>query len=147
MAIWNAPVEDDDHVAHACAAILACTKANDELNAEFAREGWPAYRTRFGLHVGDVVVGNIGSPDRMNYTVLGAAVNLAARLEALNKEYQTTALVSDAVRRRVGQRFEFRSVGCIQPKGFAAEFEVYELTGERVEDNRSDPDEKIAVSV
>jgi adenylate cyclase len=146
MAIWNAPVEDDAHVAHACAAILACIKANDELNAEFARERWPAYRTRFGLHVGDVVVGNIGSPDRMNYTVLGAAVNLAARLEALNKEYQTTALVSDAVQRRVGQRFEFRSVGCIQPKGFAAEFEVYELTGERVEDNRSDPDEKIAVS-
>jgi adenylate cyclase len=61
MAIWNAPIEDDDHVANACAAVLACIEANRELNAEFEREGWPAYNTRFGLHVGDVVVGNIGS--------------------------------------------------------------------------------------
>ena len=61
MAIWNAPIEDDDHVANACAAVLACIEANRDLNAEFEREGWPAYHTRFGLHVGEVVVGNIGS--------------------------------------------------------------------------------------
>ena len=61
MAIWNAPIEDDDHVANACAAVLACIEANRDLNAEFEREGWPVYHTRFGLHVGDVVVGNIGS--------------------------------------------------------------------------------------
>ena len=68
MGIWNAPIENDDHVANACAAVLACIEANRQLNAEFEREGWPVYNTRFGLHVGDVVVGNIGSPDRMNYT-------------------------------------------------------------------------------
>ena len=79
MAIWNAPIEDENHVANACAAVLACIKANRELNAAFECEGWPVYNTRFGLHVGDVVVGNIGSADRMNYTVLGATVNLAAR--------------------------------------------------------------------
>jgi adenylate cyclase len=132
MAIWNAPIEDDDHVAHACAAVLACIEANRELNAEFECEGWPAYHTRFGLHVGDVVVGNIGSRDRMNYTALGASINLAARLEALNKEYQTTALVSEAVKQRVEARFVFRNVGRIKPKGFAAEFEVYELVGASV---------------
>ncbi|MEI4908435.1 adenylate/guanylate cyclase domain-containing protein, partial [Klebsiella pneumoniae] len=66
---------------------LAFQRANDRLNAEFAREGWPLYRTRIGLHSGDAVVGNIGSEDRMNYTVLGATVNLAARLEGLNKNY------------------------------------------------------------
>jgi adenylate cyclase len=137
MAIWNAPVEDEDHVAHACAAVLACVKANRELNAEFEREGWPAYHTRFGLHVGEAVVGNIGSPDRMNYTVLGAAVNLAARLEALNKEYRTTALVSEAVKRRVESRFEFRSLGRVAPKGFAAEFQAYELVSEGFEDSRA----------
>jgi adenylate cyclase len=133
MAIWNAPIEDDDHVANACAAVLACIEANRELNAEFEREGWPAYYTRFGVHVGDVVVGNIGSSDRMNYTVLGAAVNLAARLEALNKQYQTTALVSEAVKQRVERRFVFRSVDRIKPKGFAAEAQVYELVGARAE--------------
>ena len=131
MAIWNAPIEDENHVANACAAVLACIKANRELNAAFECEGWPVYNTRFGLHVGDVVVGNIGSADRMNYTVLGAAVNLAARLKSLNKNYQTTALVSEAVRQRVEIRFEFRAVDRIKPKGFVAEFQVYELVGAR----------------
>jgi adenylate cyclase len=143
MAIWNAPMEDDDHVANACAAVLACIEANRELNAAFEREGWPAYNTRFGLHVGDVVVGNIGSLDRMNYTVLGATVNLAARLESLNKNYQTTALASEAVKQRVESRFVFRSVGRIQPKGFAAEFQVHELVGARTDRREAGPDEKI----
>jgi adenylate cyclase len=131
MAIWNAPIEDENHVANACAAVLACIEANRELNAAFEREGWPVYNTRFGLHVGDVVVGNIGSADRMNYTVLGTTVNLAARLESLNKNYQTTALVSEAVKQRVESRFEFRAVDRIKPKGFVAEFQVYELVGAR----------------
>jgi adenylate cyclase len=81
MAFWNAPMEDADHVVNACRAALACLRANEELNTVFQTEAWPAYRTRFGLHVGDAVVGNVGSNDRMNYTALGATVNLASRLE------------------------------------------------------------------
>jgi adenylate cyclase len=130
MAIWNAPADDADHVAHACAAVLACREANRRLNAEFENEGWPAYRTRFGLHTGEAVVGTIGSADRMAYTVLGATVNLAARLEPLNKEYGTEILVSDAVRQRVADRFAFRMIDAIQPKGFEATVRVYELCGE-----------------
>jgi adenylate cyclase len=136
MAIWNAPADDSDHVAHACAAVLACREANRRLNEEFEREGWPAYRTRYGVHTGEAVVGTIGSSDRMAYTVLGAAVNLAARLEPLNKEYGTEVLVSDAVRQRAADRFAFRLVDETQPKGFAAKVRVYELCGavqERVE--------------
>ncbi len=129
MGIWNAPVEDADHVANACAAVLACVRANRELNAGFEREGWPAYDTRFGLHCGEAVVGNIGSEDRMNYTALGATVNLAARLEGLNKNYGTSILVSAEVKRRVGDRFFFRSVDRIRPKGFAEAFDIYELKG------------------
>jgi adenylate cyclase len=146
MGIWNAPIEDGDHVANACAAVLACIKANAELNAAFEREGWPAYNTRFGLHVGDVVVGNIGSLDRMNYTVLGATVNLAARLESLNKNYQTTALVSEAVKQRVESRFVFRAVDRIKPKGFAAEFQVYELVGARTDSGTVGPGPEIKLS-
>jgi adenylate cyclase len=138
MAIWNAPIGDDDHVANACTAALACIEANRELNAAFEREGWPVYNTRFGLHVGDVVVGNIGSPDRMNYTVLGATVNLAARLEGLNKNYGTSILVSAALKHRVGDRFFFRSVDRISPKGFAEAFEIFELRGERKEGDADD---------
>jgi len=146
MGIWNAPIEDDDHVANACAAVLACMEANRELNVAFEREGWPAYNTRFGLHVGDVVVGNIGSTDRMNYTVLGATVNLAARLEALNKDYGTSALVSEAVKQRVESRFVFRAVARIKPKGFAAEFQVYELVGARTQNGEVGPGPQIKLS-
>ena len=128
MAIWNAPAEDSDHVAHACSAVLACRAASHSLIEEFEREGWPAYRTRFGLHTGEAVVGNVGSSDRMSYTVLGATVNLAARLEALNKDYDTEILVSEAVRERVADRFAFRQVDTVRPKGFEAAVRVYELT-------------------
>jgi adenylate cyclase len=129
MALWNAPNEDHDHVAHACAAVLACRDASQELNETFVREGWPAYKTRFGLHTGEAVVGIIGSSDRMSYTALGATVNLAARLEPLNKEYGTEILVSDAVRQRVSGRFRFRMVDVIQPRGFDAATGVFELVG------------------
>ncbi len=131
MAIWNAPADDPDHVSHACAAVLAMLRANDRLNSEFAEEEWPAYHTRFGLHVGEAVVGNIGSEDRMNYTALGATVNLAARLEGLNKNYGTSILVSSAVRERAASEFLFRSVDQISPKGFAESFDIFELRCER----------------
>src|SRR2546421_623662 len=111
----------------ACAAALAFQRANARLNAEFEREGWPVYRTRIGLHSGEAVVGNIGSEDRMNYTTLGATVNLAARLEGLNKSYGTAILVSSALKQRAGSRFCFRSIDRINPKGFAEAFEIYEL--------------------
>jgi len=130
MAIWNAPADDPDHAANACTAALALQRANERLNAEFEREGWPAYRTRVGLHTGEAVVGNIGSEDRMNYTVLGATVNLAARLEGLNKSYGTSILVSSALKARAGSGFCFRSVDRISPKGFAEAFDIYELLSE-----------------
>jgi len=130
MAFWNAPADDPDHTVNACRAILACLAANEALNKEFRREGWPPYDTRFGLHVGVAVVGNIGSSDRMNYTALGATINLASRLEGLNKNYGTRVLVSAAVRASVGDRFLFRSVDSITPKGFADAIEVSELRGE-----------------
>ena len=138
MAIWNAPADDPDHAVHACTAALAFQRANEALNVEFAREGWPVYRTRIGLHTGEAVVGNIGSEDRMNYTALGATVNLAARLEGLNKNYGTSILVSSPLRQRVGDRFLFRSVDRISPKGFAEAFEIYELRCASDEGNAED---------
>ena len=138
MAIWNAPADDPDHAANACAGALAFQRANDRLNAEFEREGWPVYRTRLGLHTGEAVVGNIGSEDRMNYTVLGAAVNLAARLEGLNRNYGTSILVSSALLQRATSRFLFRSVDRISPKGFAEAFEIYELRCERGDGDAQD---------
>jgi adenylate cyclase len=131
MAFWNAPADDPDHVIHACEAVLECVRRNADLNKSFRREGWPAYATRFGLHVGDAVVGNIGSSDRMNYTALGATINLAARLEGLNKNYGTQVLVSAAVKARAEARFAFRCIDDIKPKGFVETVAVFELCGER----------------
>jgi adenylate cyclase len=138
MAFWNAPAEDPDHVTHACRAVLGCVRRNAELNISFSSEGWPPYTTRFGLHVGDAVVGNVGSSDRMNYTALGATINLAARLEGLNKNYGTQILASADVKARAGSGFAFRSVDEIKPKGFAEAFAIYELRGDLVSDESSD---------
>jgi adenylate cyclase len=136
MAFWNAPADDDNQVRNACAAVAACLRRNDELNDSFRREGWPPYETRFGLHVGDAVVGNIGSSDRMNYTALGATVNLASRLEGLNKSYGTRVLVSSSIKQRAESHFVFRSVDRLKPKGFAEAFTIYEL---RCEGNEHTP--------
>ena len=117
MAIWNAPADDPDHAANACRGALAFQRANERLNAEFEREGWPAYKTRCGLHTGEAVVGNIGSEDRMNYTALGATVNLAARLEGLNGNYGTSILVSAALRAADGGRIPVSQRRSHQPEG------------------------------
>jgi adenylate cyclase len=129
MVFWNAPRRQPDHVERACRAALSAKAANDALNREFEAEGWQPFVIRLGLHVGDAVVGNVGSLERMEYTVLGNSVNLAARLEGLNKEYGTAILVSEAIRNRIADRFRFNSLGSTLVKGMTAETRVYELVG------------------
>ena len=127
MAFWNAPLDDPNHVANACKTMLLCKVRSDELNANWAARGEPVMRTRFGLHTGETVVGNIGSADRMDYTALGASVNLAARLEGLNKEYGTELLVSDSVYRLEKESCLFRPIDVAKVKGMSAPVRVYEL--------------------
>jgi adenylate cyclase len=127
MVLWNAPHLQPDHVARACRAALAAKAASDALNAQFEAEGLPPFLVRLGIHSGVAVVGNVGSTERMNYTALGNAVNLAARLEGLNKEYGTTILVSEAVQARVADRFRFRPLASVVAKGMTRETFVYEL--------------------
>ena len=103
MAFWNAPEQRADHVAMACLGALRASRRLDKLNAEFLREGGGEMRTRFGVHTGDAVVGNVGSVDRINYTALGHTVNMASRFEKLNKRYGTTILVSEDVRSAAGE--------------------------------------------
>ena len=127
MVFWNAPRLQPDHVERACRAALSAKAASDALNAQFEAEGLRPFVVRLGVHVGDAVVGNIGSLERMEYTVLGNAVNLAARLEGLNKEYGTAILVSEAVRSRVENLFRFRSIGSAPVRGMTTEIQVHEL--------------------
>jgi adenylate cyclase len=127
MAFWNAPLLQPDHVERACRAALSAKAASDALNVQFEAEALPPFGVRIGIHVGDAVVGNVGSTERMNYTVLGNSVNLAARLEGLNKGYGTTILVSEAVYKRVEHRFRFKPVASVAAKGLTTETRVYEL--------------------
>ncbi|MDE5460382.1 adenylate/guanylate cyclase domain-containing protein [Bradyrhizobium sp. CSS354] len=129
MVFWNAPAAQPDHVARACRAALAARAAGERLNAEFAAEGWKPFITRFGIHVGEAVVGNVGSTERMNYTALGNTVNLAARLEGLNKQVGTTILVSEAVYSRVRDQFRFRALDAVMAKGMSTETRIYGLDG------------------
>jgi adenylate cyclase len=129
MVFWNAPNPQPDHVARACRAVLAAKAANELLNTEFEADGLKPFVTRFGIHVGEAVVGNVGSTERMNYTALGNTVNLAARLEGLNKEFGTTILVSEDVYRQVKDLFKFKALDAVVAKGMTKETRVFELSG------------------
>ena len=129
MVFWNAPHPQPDHVTRACRAVLAAKAANERLNTEFEADGLRPFITRFGIHVGEAIVGNVGSTERMNYTALGNTVNLAARLEGLNKENGTAILVSEDVYRRVEDLFKFRALNAVVAKGMTKETRIFELIG------------------
>ena len=135
MVFWNAPHLQCDHVERACRAALSAKKASDALNIQFEAEGLPPFAVRLGIHFGDAVVGNVGSAERMDYTALGNSVNLAARLEGLNKLYGTTILVSEAVRNRVEHCFRFKAIASVIAKGMTTETRVYELVEAVAEDD------------
>ncbi len=129
MAFWNAPRRDPAHAAHACAAALRTRAVTVRLAEKFVARGWPALPTRFGVHTGEAVVGNVGSSDRMTFTAMGGVVNLANRLEGLNKLYGTQILVSETTRAAAGRRFVFRPVDIVIAKGTASPMPVHELLG------------------
>jgi len=129
MVFWNAPNLQPDHVARACRSVLAAKVAGERLNAEFESDGLQPFFTRFGIHVGEAVVGNVGSTERMNYTALGNNVNLAARLEGLNKQFGTAILVSEEVYSRVRDHFVFKACDAVIAKGMTKETRVFELVG------------------
>ena len=129
MAYWNAPRTQEDHIGHACHTALSLASISNDLNAAWKAEGSQTLYTRIGVHTGDCVVGHVGSEQRVDFTVFGAPVNMASRLEGLNKHYGTQILVSDDVRRGCGGRFVFRSVDLVLPKGAVNPLSIFELVG------------------
>jgi adenylate cyclase len=136
VAFWGAPIPSEDHAAHAVESVLRCRERLAILNAQWSAGGRPALPTRFGLATGPVVVGNVGSPARLVYTAVGDTINLASRLEGLNRFYGTWVLASDEVRRAGGDAFAWRQLDRVRAKGKQASIELYELLGRAGEVDR-----------
>lgn len=127
MAFWGAPLADRTHALNACRAALTCQKRVTELNRKWHAEGKPQLVTRIGIHTGEVIVGNMGSSDRMNYTIIGDGVNLAARLEGENKHYSTKIIISEDVYERVNKVCLARPLDIVRVKGKNQAIKIYEL--------------------
>lgn len=121
MAFWGAPDAQADHALRACRAALAIAQAMTADMAARQAEGQPAARIRIGIHSGPVVVGNIGAPGRINYTIVGDTVNTCQRLEALGRDFDrgeaATILVSERVAASVGEVLAVEAVGSCDVKG------------------------------
>lgn len=136
MAFWNAPNFDRNHVFNACHAALLCQKRLTELNRQWELERKPIFYTRIGLHCTEVIVGNIGSDEKINYTLMGDGVNLASRLEGTNKVYKTRILASETMHKAVEDRFLFRPADIVAVKGKKEGVKIYELVGQMSGDSR-----------
>ncbi len=129
MAMWNAPRPVARHPQLCCEAALQCRDALSRLYSSAEWKGPTRLETRFGLHTAEVMVGHFGAPDRLSYTAMGDGVNLAARLESLNKHYGTSFLASQAIVDAVAPEFAFRLVDAVVVKGRHQPELVYELLG------------------
>jgi adenylate cyclase len=129
VAFWNAPLDQSDHAVRACRAAVRCARKLDERRAEFEQRTGAVVKARVGLNTGAVTVGNMGSYERFNYTILGDAANLASRLEGANKAFGTYALVSEATWEATGGQFLGRELGRLRVLGRKGAVRVYELAG------------------
>jgi adenylate cyclase len=130
MTIWNAPERELDHARLACLAALRCRDAALALSRSEGWRGLPPFETRFGLHRDTAMVGHFGSPDRLSYTAIGDAVNLASRLEGLNKQYGTAILVSENIR-DAAPDFAYRPLDWVAVKGKSNAIKIFELLSEK----------------
>ena len=133
MAIWNAPEPVTDHPRMACLAAVRCRDASRALAKTPEWRGLPAFETRFGLHCANALVGHFGARDRMNYTAIGDAINLASRLEGLNKQYGTSIIASESVVERARDAFDFRLLDVVAVKGKSDAITIYEVLGNKGE--------------
>jgi adenylate cyclase len=129
MAFWGAPNDVGDHELRACRAALRLSHRVRAINAQRAQEGKETFRIRIGLNSAEVLVGNVGSTERLSYTAIGDGVNVASRLEGVNKQFGTTICISDNVYERVADKIVARPLGEVSVKGRQGAFMVYELLG------------------
>ena len=125
MAFWNAPIEDPDHEQHAVQAAIDMQDELLKLNVQLAAEGLPTIAIGIGVNTGEALVGNMGSNQRFDYSVIGDAVNLAARLESSSKTLGKTLVVGEDTVKTAKQKYYFDYIDQITVKGKTEEIKVY----------------------
>ena len=129
MALWGAPVHAPHHALACCRAALEMLARVQMLQAHWRERGLPLIEIGVGIATGEAVVGNFGSARRFNYTALGDTVNLASRLEALNKQHGTRILIAESTRQAIGGAFLCREIDVLPIRGRVQPVTVYELLG------------------
>lgn len=130
MAFWGAPVSDAEHARNAVLTALDMHVALVELNKDLKAKGWPELKIGVGVNSGPMTVGDMGSPVRKAYTVMGDAVNLGSRLEGITKQYGVGTIVGEETRALLGKTFVFRELDRVRVKGKAEPVGIYEPLGE-----------------
>jgi adenylate cyclase len=133
MAFWGAPIPLQDHAAMACSAALACQQRMEKINSKLRNEGFPPLSMRIGLHSGEAIVGNMGSTERFDYTVIGDSVNLASRLEGVNKQFGTKIIISEITYQLPKGKIEARELDLIAVPGREKPIRVFQLLGKKDE--------------
>jgi adenylate cyclase len=147
IAFFGAPLELPDHGRRACVSAVKMKRLETELNRWFIENGmssWPLL-TRIGINTGDMVVGNMGTDQKMNYTIMGNAVNLTARLEGVNKQYGTWILASEETIREAGKEVLGRRLDRVRVVGISRPVRLYEVL-ELAEDAGAELREKAELS-
>ena len=127
MAFWNAPLDDRDHAKHAVKTALEMLGDLDRFNAEIANEGIPAFGMGLGINTGSVVVGNMGSSQRFDYTCLGDSVNLASRLEGQSKPYHVKMIIGERTAELLDGAYPLAELDCIAVKGKTKGVKIYTI--------------------
>jgi adenylate cyclase len=129
MAVYGAPLDQTDHPTRACHSALDMMKGLKQLNEKWIQEGKNPLDIGIGINTGMMMVGNMGSDQRFDYTVMGDAVNLGSRLEGANKAYKTHILISDATYERVKNEFVCMELDSVRVKGKIRPVKVFQLMG------------------
>lgn len=129
MAFWGAPIKVKDHGKRAVHAAVEMIRKLEVLNEELAGTGFPSLKMGIGLHTGNVVLGNIGSEKKLDYTIIGDNVNLASRLENLTKFYDCDLLVSEATFNELGGEYPCRIADHVRVKGKKEPIKIYSVPG------------------
>jgi adenylate cyclase len=129
MAFWGAPLPDSDSAYHACMTAVLMQSQLDKLQTRLIKIGGIGIQQRIGVNTGLCIVGNMGSEQKKNYTVTGDPVNLASRLEGVNKQYGTGILISEFTQKKVGKRMVTRLVDRVQVVGKSEPVQIFELIG------------------